>query len=368
LRAAGAAPGALVLSSLEKIDESTAAILAAGRKHVVIDGVTELAPRVAAALAVAKGGIGLDGVASLDCETAGDLLTYSGAFLSLRGLRRAECRIDELQAVERRGAPTSLATTLQSPTPATATDGDAEATRDGVRVWLRPPEITVLDALLQSPGTFRLKPSPDGANADGQLDVATVSRLVRGSKNLDLDGFATISPEVFKELCHAKLVISMAQLREIPDGCLPELCNYQGRMLFLDGIGALGEERIQSLMKLITDDRVSLIGAGIYNVRGLRSDATNTRPELQKILGADFEQFWDRSGSEEWSGNARGDAFRAKVLLLSRTKVRFERGGVEVDWDRSAFSDNSRNKLDRLAELAKKVAMARKVLLFGQPP
>ena len=388
LRAAVSSPGTLVLEGVTQIDESIAGILAAGQKHVLMDDVVELGPRVAAVLATARGGLSLDGVVSLDRESARELLTYSGAFLSLRGLRRVECRIDDLLAAGRGGAPADLATTIAGPSRSTPAervslivareqarvsmargdlDGENDPGSEDSRIWMSPPDVTAIDALLASPGMFLLEPAE--GDATGELDEATAAMLTRGRKALDVDGFRTITPDAFRTLCRSQRVISMSGLREIPDGCLPDLCNHTGPMVFLDGIGQLDEERIKSLVTLIEDDRISLTGAGIYNIRGLRKYAKKMEPDGRRLDGDAIQQFLARSDNEDWVRTGRIDPLRAMVWLLSREKVVFGTtdGKEIVTRDRNTLSKNSLNKLDKLAELAGKVSMARKALLFAQP-
>lgn len=243
-------------------------------------------------------------------------------------------------------------------------EGDRESAGHHSRIWMNPPDVLPLDALLQVPGVFRLEPAE--GDQGGELDVATVAMLTRGGKDLDLDGFSKIAPDAFRELCRSQQMISMSGLREIPDGCLPDLCSYTGRMFFLDGIGTLDEERIKSLSSLIEEDRISLTGADIHNIRALRKYAKKMDRDLRRIDGEALRQFLERSDAEEWPGILR----RAMVCLLSSDKVMFGATTDEkepVTGDRNKLSKNSVNRLDTLAKCAGKVAAARKMLLLPQP-
>ncbi len=356
LRAAVATPGTLALDGLEDLDVSTAAILASGRKQLLINDIVALSPEVAAVLASSREGVSLNGLASLDRESVRALLAYDGAFLSLGGLQRVECRLDDLRkAATPPGRPPRLASLLQ-PKPTTATlEGK-----------------TLADALLQSPGTLQVGPDEDGGAQTTLLDATTASLLAKGLKDLDLDGFSTLTPEVFKTFCQSQRMISLGGLTAIPDGCLPDLCNYAGPMLFLDGVRDLSQDQITALLDIITSDRISLTGAGIYNIGKLRTFADTLRGNAKQLkqLGdlvkqQDLEEFRDRTNGDEWP-----QIGRVKVLLMSREAVVFRDLGRKenVTRDRDQVSNSIQNKLDELAKCADKIAAARKAVRLTQPP
>jgi hypothetical protein len=356
LRAAVATPGTLALDGLEDLDVSTAAILASGRKQLLINDIVALSPEVAAVLASSREGVSLNGLASLDRESVRALLAYDGAFLSLGGLQRVECRLDDLRkAATPPGRPPRLASLLQ-PKPTTATlEGK-----------------TLADALLQSPGTLQVGPDEDGGAQTTLLDATTASLLAKGLKDLDLDGFSTLTPEVFKTFCQSQRMISLGGLTAIPDGCLPDLCTYAGPMLFLDGVRDLSQDQITALLDIITSDRISLTGAGIYNIGKLRTFADTLRGNAKQLkqLGdlvkqQDLEEFRDRTNGDEWP-----QIGRVKVLLMSREAVVFRDLGRKenVTRDRDQVSNSIQNKLDELAKCADKIAAARKAVRLTQPP
>jgi hypothetical protein len=115
LRAVVESPGTCTLSGLAALDEATAKVLVAGRKHLVIDDVVSLSAAVAAVLSRFDRGLSLNAVATLDQAAAGKLLAFSGESLSLAGLRDVQCGIDDLSAVADRRPRTTLSSLLMPP-------------------------------------------------------------------------------------------------------------------------------------------------------------------------------------------------------------------------------------------------------------
>jgi hypothetical protein len=111
LRAVVESPGTCTLSGLTELDEATAKLLAAGRKHLILDDVVSLSAAVAEVLSLIDQGLSLNAVTTLDQAAAGKLLTFSGEFLSLAGLRDVQCGIDDLSAPDGR-RPRSLRSLL----------------------------------------------------------------------------------------------------------------------------------------------------------------------------------------------------------------------------------------------------------------
>lgn len=384
LRAAVETPGTLALEGLETIDEPLANILASGRKHLLLNAVSRLTPEVLAVLALTRGGMSLDGLSSLAPDCARELLAYNGPFLTLRGLRRVECHTEDLLTLRSRtSSPPRLASLLQ-PRPAAATadrtrfGSDSEGLRDTETPELgappiseagsSEPEVSVFEAFLRSPGTLRLDATRRGGNEEIPLDAATATRLAQGLKNLDLVAFSTMNPEVFKALCQSKQMISFGGLKNVPQGCLPDLCNYPGPMAFLDGVRALDKDSLTSLLPMIENDRISLTGAKIYNIEKLRAETDRLQKQKPGVMGEDAQRFLDRSDSEEWTGTmGRLDVGRARVVRIWPDNVEFRVGKDETfQRDRNTLSDNSRNKLDLLSRLADEVAKTRKAILLMQ--
>jgi hypothetical protein len=123
LRAVVESPGTCTLSGLTELDEAKAEMLAEGRKHLVLDDVVSLSAAVAEVLSRFDQGLSLNAVTTLDQAAAGKLLTFSGEFLSLAGLRDVQCGIDDLSALDDK-RPRSLLSLLIPPR---AAEEEAEA-------------------------------------------------------------------------------------------------------------------------------------------------------------------------------------------------------------------------------------------------
>jgi hypothetical protein len=251
LRAVVESPGTCTLSGLTELDEATAKVLAAGRKHLVLDDVVSLSAAVAEVLSRFDQGLSLNAVTTLDQAAAGKLLTFSGEFLSLAGLRDVQCGIDDLSAPDG-SRPQSLRSLLILPRTA---EQEAEAKRQAHKqaglmelesmfrelvaqgihpeedredlfaaasesdealeeilaqnridhpelqtwwtVWIGDADGTPLDAFVRSRGVFTLQsqvgPGPvkkrfsRAVVGKGRFDVAIAESLVRGQKHLNLD-------------------------------------------------------------------------------------------------------------------------------------------------------------------------------------
>jgi hypothetical protein len=114
VRAVVEAPGTCTLSGLKELDEATATVLAAGRKHLVLDDLEALSEPVARALAATDQGLSLNGVKALKKPEAAALLSFGGEYLSLAGLREVECVINDLPVAGSRRQP-SLRSLLEPP-------------------------------------------------------------------------------------------------------------------------------------------------------------------------------------------------------------------------------------------------------------
>jgi hypothetical protein len=123
LRAVVESPGTCTLSGLTELDEAKAEMLAEGRKHLILDDVVSLSAAVAEVLSRFDQGLSLNAVTTLDQAAAGKLLTFSGEFLSLAGLRDVQCGIDDLSALDDK-RPRSLLSLLIPPR---AAEEEAEA-------------------------------------------------------------------------------------------------------------------------------------------------------------------------------------------------------------------------------------------------
>lgn len=422
LRAMVASSGTCTLSGITELDEATAAVLAAGRKHLQLDAITTLSPPIAAILARSRKALSLDGLATLDPDCAGALLAFSGESLSLAGLRSAACRIDDL--------PTFFASkraTLQGLLlPPRTTEQDAAASRGDWREelealvgqlmklnlcddlqkeqWLArasegddalkeviesirkdhpklplpskvridPPRTTPLDACVRSPGVFVLHPSAGAAAGKIRFGREMAMSLARGRKHLNLDCLTDreLTPEVAAALASASTIVSLDGITVLEKDCVEAFTKYGGPLVSLANVGEVDATIAEQIMPLFKEHRVSLPQAGLVDVADLRgfvnarreSDTPETAAQ-KKTFGA----FLDRSKRQEWTPVGRAPKFRAQVVQLFPGEVEFELvGGQRVRGPRARLMPANQATLDRLQECAKEVAAVRKDDLYGE--
>jgi hypothetical protein len=421
LRAIVESPGSCTLSGLTELDETTAKVLAAGNKHVVIDDVMSLSTPVAAALSRTDQGLSLNAVTTLDQAVAGKLLSYAGEYLSLAGLRDVQCGIDDLPAADGRRSP-SLRSLLMPPRTAVE---EAEVRRQdcleelqaifreavsrGVhkeedreqffaavsesdkamqeileqnrndhpefqrygKVRIGDSDGTPLDAFLRSPGVFTLQPRSGQSVGKSRFNIAVAQSLARGRKHLNLDCLVDrdLTPEIATVLGTFGKIVSLDGIRQMTPELAAPLAQYKGPLLSLQGVGAL-DKAIEKLFEpVVQNGSTSLPGAGMFNIATLRTFAddrwkkNNFQNPQQK---EDFRSFREFSKKREWAGRGRANRGQARVVLLLPDDVEFEDGDKKARVGRADLLESSKDRLDELAKDAKVVAAARKDALLAQ--
>jgi hypothetical protein len=342
LKGVVASSGTCTLVGLTELDATTASVLAAGKKHLVLDDVTSLSPRIAEILSHAQHGLSLNGVVSLQQAAARALLSYAGPQLSLAGLQVVECGIDDLQE-SASGRARSLEHLVGTPPPAAADEVGIDGT-------------TTLDALMAAPGVFHLQPS----GAAGRLDKAVAQKLARGRKHLDLDCLTELDADVAATLASSDAMLSLDGIRTIANEFATALLQYKGPLLSLEGVDSIDDEIARRFEPAVEDDRVCLPGVGMFNIVALRTFVEDTAQ--QKSLGS----FWSLSKSREWSGLGRLEKGRAKVVLLLADTVVFSNGDRESRVAIAKLSEASKASIAMLAKNAAAVAAARKAALLAE--
>jgi hypothetical protein len=421
LRAVVESPGTCTLSGLTELDENTAKLLAAGNKHFVIDDVVSLSAPVAAALSLTDQGLSLNAVTTLDQAAAGKLLSYTGEYLSLAGLRDVQCGIDDLPAPD--GRRSRRLRSLLMP-PRTAVE-EAEVKRQvcleeleaifreavarGIhkeedrgqffaaaaesdeamqqileqnridhpefktycKVWIGDTDGTPLDAFVRSPGVFTLQPRGGLAVGKNRFNIAVAQSLARGQKHLKLDCLVDrdLTPEIATVLGMFGKIVSLDGIRQMTPELAAPLAQYKGPLLSLQGVGEL-DEAIEKLFEpVVQNGSTSLPDAGMFNIATLRTFAeekvkTNAFQDPQQKK--DFASFLEFSKKREWAGSRWAEKGRAKVVLLLPDEVEFDNGDEKKRRDRDGLSELSKGRLDELAKDAKVVAAARKDALLAQ--
>ena len=332
LKAVVESPGTCTLSGFTELDEATAKLLAAGRKHLALDDVVSLSAAVAEVLSLSDQGVSLNAVTTLDQAAAGKLLTFSGESLSLAGLRDVQCGIDDLSApADRR--PRSLRRLLIPPR---TDEEEAEAKRQAHRMELESmfqeleaqgsyqeddreelfaaasesdealqqiltqhriahPELrtwckvrigdadgTPLDAFVRSRGVFTLQSQAGPVPVKKRFTRAVVDKsrfgreiaesLVRGQKHLKLDCLVDrdLTPGIATVLAAFGKIVSLDGIQNIPPAVAAPFAQYQGPLLSLAGVSQIAPEDETLLRPLVEANHASLPEVGMLNVAGLR--------------------------------------------------------------------------------------------------
>ena len=337
LRAVVESPGTCTLSGLTELDEATAKLLAAGRKHLILDDVVSLSEAAAAVLSRIDQGLSLNAVTTLDQAVAGKLLSFSGESLSLAGLRVVQCGIDDLPAPDGR-RPRTLKSLVMPPQTvemeaeakkqAHLTELEAmfrEAVARGIhreeereelfaaaaesdevlqeileqnridhpewQIWCKvrigDADGTPLDAFVRSRGVFTLEPQLGRATLKSRFnravgDKSRFSRavaesLIRGQKHLKLDCLVDrdLTPEIATVLAAFGKIVSLDGIETMNKEVAAPLVQYQGPLLSLERLGELDGEVEKLFLPVVQEGRAALPGAGMFNIATLRTFAEN---------------------------------------------------------------------------------------------
>ena len=428
LRAVVESPGICTLSGIDELDKQTAALLSAGRKHLVLDDVRSLSAPAAAALARTKQGLRLNGVKSLDRDAAGVLLSFSGEYLSLAGLRSVECGVDDLASLEGSRVESLRDLVMPSPTAEELARAEAAANRaarleeldallrnavalgiekqeerdrifaaasasdealhDAVdqirashpewppvsRVRIAGTSSTPLDAFVRSPGVFTLQPRRGLIVGKGRFTASVAESLARGQKHLKLDCLTDrdLTPEIATKLAASSRIVSLDGLGVLngPAGLASTLSQYKGPLMSLAGVKQVGEGGEALFEPLVKDGRVSLPETGMFGIAAYR-DFVTARRKRQVVETPEqkkvFDDFMRGSKTQEWSGAGRIKTVRAKVVLLLSDDVEFDVGGPQsVRGPRAMLLKTSQGRLEQLAKDARVVGVIRKDELLNE--
>jgi len=421
LRAVLQSPGTCTLSGMTELDDAMAKVLAAGQKHLVFADVVSLSASVAGALSRTDRGLSLNAVTTLDQAAAGELLSFSGEYLSLVGLRDVHCGIDDLPAADGRRSR-SLRSMLMPPRTAEeeaevkrqacleeleavfresvaqgiCTEEDrkqlfaaASQSDDAMREILQQNRIdhpefqtwckvrigatagTALDAFVRSPGVFTLQPRGGLAVGKNRFDSAVAQSLARGQKHLKLDCLVDrdLTPEIATVLGTFGKVVSLDGISQMTAELAAPLSQYKGPLLSLQGVGKLDQAIEKIFEPAVEQGNTFLPGAGMLNIAMLRTFAENkvkahAFPDPQQKK--DFASFLDRSRKREWAGKGRANKGQARVVLLLPSEVEFDDGDKKARVVLDALTDLSKGRLDELAKDAKVVAAVRKDALLAK--
>jgi hypothetical protein len=426
LRAIVESPGTCTLTGLTELDEATAKVLAGGNKHFVIDDVVSLSAPVAAALSRTDQGLSLNAVTTLDQASAGKLLSYTGEYLSLAGLRDVQCGIDDLPAFDGRRSR-SLRSQLMPPLTAgeeaelkrqacleeleaifreavargihkeedreqlfaAASESDEAMQEILEQNRINHPEFkafskvrigdadgTPLDAFVRSAGVFALQPRGGLAVGKNRFNLAVAQSLVRGQKHLKLDCLVDrdLTPDIATVLSAFGKVVSLDGIQNMTPELAAPLAQYKGPLLSLQGVGKL-DKAIEKLFEpVVQNGSASLPDAGMFNIATLRTFAkqkvaeekaktfTFQNPEQKK----DFTSFLESSKKRQWEFQGRANKFQVTAVLLLPDEVDFDNAGMKTRFARAALLPSNINRLDGLAKDAKVVAAAMKDALLAQ--
>ena len=426
LRAIVESAGTCTLTGLTELDEITAKVLAAGNKHFVIDDVVSLSAPVAAALSRTGQGLSLNAVITLDQAAAGKLLSYTGEYLSLAGLRDVQCGIDDLPAFDGRRSR-SLRSLLMPPRTAgeeaelkrrasleeleaifreavargihkeedreqlfaAASESD-EAIQESLeqnrinhpefkifsKVRIGDTDGTPLDAFVRSPGVFTLQPRGGLAVGKNRFNLAVAQALARGQKHLKLDCLVDrdLTPEIATVLSAFGKVVSLDGVQNMTPQLAAPLAQYKGPLLSLQGVGKL-DKAIEKLFEpVVQNGSASLPDAGMFNIATLRTFAkqkvaeekaktfTFQNPEQKK----DFTSFLESSKKRQWEFQGRANKFQVLAVLLLPDEVEFDNAGTKARFARATLLPSNMRRLEELAKDAKVVAAAMKDALLAQ--
>ena len=426
LRAVLQSPGTCTLSGMTELDEAMAKVLAAGQKHLVFADVVSLSASVAAALSQTDRGLSFNAVTTLDQAAAGELLSFSGEYLSLAGLRDVHCGIDDLPAADGRRSR-SLRSMLMPPLTA-AEEADVkrqacleeleaifrEAVAQGIRkeedrkqlfaaasqsddamreileqnridhpefqIWCKvrigDTARTALDAFVRSPGVFTLRPRSGLAVGRNRFDIAVAQSLARGQKHLKLDCLVDrdLTPEIATVLGTFGKVVSLDGIETMNKELAAVLSQYKGPLLSLQGVGEL-DEAIEKLFEPVVENGSTFLpDAGMFNIAMLKTfaDAKLAEEKAKTYIfqnpqqKKDFASFVEFSKKREWTGKGWANRGRAKVVLLLPDEVEFEDGDKKARVVRADLTELSKGRLDELAKDAKVVAAVRKDALLAK--
>ena len=426
LRAIVESPGTCTLSGLTELDEATAKVLAAGKKHFVIDDVVSLSAPVAAALSRTDQGLSLNAVTTLDQAAAGKLLSYTGEYLSLAGLRDVQCGIDDLPAADGRRSRSLRSQLMPLRTAkdeaefkrracleeleaifleavargihkeedreqlfAAASESD-EAMQEILeqnrithpefkvfcKVRIGDTDGTPLDAFVRSPGVFTLQPRGGLAVGKNRFNLAVAQSLVRGQKHLKLDCLVDrdFTPEIATVLSAFGKVVSLDGIQNMTPELATPLTQYKGPLLSLKGVSEL-DKAIEKLFEpVVQNGSASLPDAGMFNSATLRTFAkqkvaeekaktyTFENPEQKK----DFMSFLDSSKKRQWEFLGRANKFQVMAVLLLPDEIEFDNAGTKARFARATLLPSNIRRLEELAKDAKVVAAAQKDALLAQ--
>ena len=411
---------------MTELDEAMAKVLAAGQKHLVFADVVSLSASVAAALSQTDRGLSFNAVTTLDQAAAGELLSFSGEYLSLAGLRDVHCGIDDLPAADGRRSR-SLRSMLMPPLTA-AEEADVkrqacleeleaifrEAVAQGIRkeedrkqlfaaasqsddamreileqnridhpefqIWCKvrigDTARTALDAFVRSPGVFTLRPRSGLAVGRNRFDIAVAQSLARGQKHLKLDCLVDrdLTPEIATVLSAFGKVVSLDGVQNMTPQLAAPLAQYKGPLLSLQGVGKL-DKAIEKLFEpVVQNGSASLPDAGMFNIATLRTFAkqkvaeekaktfTFQNPEQKK----DFTSFLESSKKRQWEFQGRANKFQVLAVLLLPDEVEFDNAGTKARFARATLLPSNMRRLEELAKDAKVVAAAMKDALLAQ--
>jgi hypothetical protein len=390
-------------------------VLAAGKKHFVIDDVVSLSAPVAAALSRTNQGLSLNAVTTLDQAAAGKLLSYTGEYLSLAGLRDVQCGIEDLPAFDGRRSR-SLRSQLMPPLTAgeeaelkrqacleeleaifreavargihreedraqlfeTASESDEAMQEILEQNRINHPEFkifskvrigdadgTPLDAFVRSAGVFTLQPRGGLAVGKSRFNLAVAQSLARGQKHLKLDCLVDrdLTPEIATVLSSFGKVVSLDGIENIPLGVAAPLAQYKGPLLSLAGVRQVAPADEALLMPLVEANRASLPEAGMLNIAGLREFVLIIRKEKgpeQAARKALYDGFLDRSKKRNWAVQMPAAKLQVQVGLLLPNDVEFDNGGAKLRGPRARLTPLSQQTLGTLHDDAKEVAVLRK--------
>ena len=354
VRAVVEAPGTCTLSGLKELDEATATVLAAGRKHLVLDDLETLSEPVARALALTDQGLSLNGVKALKKPEAAALLSFGGEYLSLAGLREVECVINDLPVAGSRRQP-SLRSLLEPP-----------RTEEEMGTGMP------LDAFVKTPGVFALQSRLDGRRTgNGKFDETIAQTLAGGQKHLDLDCLVDddMTPAIAQALALSATIVSLDGIQTVSAQAAAGLLLYQGPMLSLAHFKVVNGGAANSLEPLVTAGRTCLPAAGMFNIAELRSFVENPLT-TQAALGAEqkkaIESLRRLTKKRVWVF-VNGNKLDAKASLVLPDMVELEdKIGGKQRYPRKALLNASQTFLETLVDNATEVAAARKEVLFKE--